>query len=92
VLATFTRFVLPALCKAEGGARVPMQVSLQEVKALPRFSRVLPVCLDASGTLIPQPPKNSGDYVSVAATVGIVEIPSEDGCVPGQSFPFYPFP
>lgn len=91
VLATFTRHVFPALYRCEGCAQVPQRVFVADVKPAPRFARLLPVGVGPSGLLVPHVPKNSGDYVTVAGTVGIVEVPCAADFKPGQPFSFYPF-
>jgi molybdopterin molybdotransferase len=89
VLATFTRFVLPVLMNPP---TTPLRVAVENITPLPRFSWLLPVAVDGNGNLIPRPPKNSGDYVSIAGSIGIVEIPPEPEFIPGQAFAFHPFP
>jgi molybdopterin molybdotransferase len=92
VLATFTRFVMPALCAMEGRRFAPWRMAVEGAKPLPRFSWLLTVARDASGRLVPRPPGNSGDHLSIAGCEGIVEIPGEPDFTPGQDFPFFPFP
>ena len=93
VLATFTRFVIPALLKIQGlDAPAPLKIPVENVSPLARFSWLLPVVVDEAGRLVPRPPRNSGDYVSIAGSIGIVEIPSEPDFTPGQAFSFHPFP
>jgi molybdopterin molybdotransferase len=93
VLATFTRFVLPALLKIQGlSTSLTLRFPLENVTPLPRFSWLLPVAVAANGQLIPRPPRNSGDYVSIAGAMGIVEIPPENDFTSGQSFAYHPFP
>ena len=93
VLATFARFVIPALLKIQGvSTPVLLRVPVDDVTPLPRFSWLLTVSMDANGHLIPRPPMNSGDYVSIAGSIGIVEIPPEPDFTSGQTFAFYPFP
>jgi molybdopterin molybdotransferase len=90
VLATFTRHVLPTLMRLEGREFSPLEVRMNEVPApLPKFSWLLTVAMGPDGTLLARPPVNSGDFISVAGSCGIVEIP------PGRAadaFDFYPFP
>jgi molybdopterin molybdotransferase len=93
VLATFTRFVLPALLRIQGlSAPAGFRVQVSSATPLPRFSWLLPVAPGPDGSLVPRPPRNSGDYVSIAGTIGIVEIPPEPAFTPGQAFSFFPFP
>jgi molybdopterin molybdotransferase len=93
VLATFTRFVIPALLRIQGiSSPVPLRIPLANVSPLPRFSWLLTVAADAKGCLVPRPPRNSGDYVSIAGSIGIIEIPPEPDFTAGQAFPFFPFP
>ncbi len=92
VLATFTRFVVPALLRMQGvGAFAPLRVAV-DAAPLPKFSWLLTVAKDGDGRLVPNAPKNSGDFVSIAGSVGIVEIPPQTDFTPGQSFAFHPFP
>ena len=90
VLATFTRHVLPALARLEGREFSPLKVHMNEAPApLPKFSWLLTVAMSPDGTLQARPPANSGDFISVAGSCGIVEVP------PGRTadaFDFYPFP
>lgn len=93
VLATFTRFVIPALLKIQGlETHAPLKISVPNVAPLPQFSWLLPVAPDEHGALIPRPPKNSGDYVSIAGAIGIVEIPPKPDFTSSERFSFYPFP
>ena len=90
VLATFTRYVLPALMKLAGAPMIPLTVSVAGVTPLPRFSWLLPVAVGEDGHLVVRAPKNSGDYVSVAGSVGIIEVPPAPEYTSGQNFAFYP--
>ncbi|RYD60777.1 MAG: molybdopterin molybdenumtransferase MoeA [Verrucomicrobiaceae bacterium] len=90
VLATFTRHVLPALSRLEGREFLPLKVRMNEAPApLPKFSWLLTVAMGPDGTLLARPPSNSGDFISVAGTCGIIEIPPGG---PAEAFDFYPFP
>ncbi len=92
VLATFTRFVVPALREIQGqSAPAPLRMPVANVTPAGRFSWLLPVAGDAAGRLVARPPRNSGDYVSLAGAIGIVEIPPQADFTAGQSFPFHPF-
>lgn len=90
VLATFIRHVLPALSRLEGREFSPLKVRMNEApRPLPKFSWLLTVAMGPDGTLFARPPSNSGDFISVAGSCGIVEVP------PGHSadaFDFFPFP
>lgn len=93
VLATFTRFVVPAVWKIQGlSTPLRLCVSMENIAPLPRFSWLLAVAVDTNGQLIPRSPRNSGDYVSIAGALGIVEIPPENDFTPGQSLAYHPFP
>jgi molybdopterin molybdotransferase len=90
VLATFTRHVLPTLVRLEGRTFQPLKIRMNDVPTpLPKFSWLLTVAMSPDGTLIARPPSNSGDFISVAGSCGIVEVP------PGRTadaFDFYLFP
>jgi molybdopterin molybdotransferase len=90
VLATFTRYVLPALSQFEGRDVTPPPRPLPDgIAPLAKLTWLLP--LDASGT--PLPPRNSGDFVSIAGTASFLEIPPaiDIPCDPGQLFPLFTF-
>lgn len=89
VLATFTRHVLPALARMEGRVFVPPKVTMNAPPpALPKFSWLLPVARAADGTLHARPPANSGDFISVAGCLDIVEVPPASTAT---TFDLYPF-
>jgi len=77
VLATFTRYVRPALELLQGtdpapAAAVPLA---RPLKPLPKLTWLLPARLDARGRAIPMPPQNSGDFISIAGATHLLEIP-----------------
>lgn len=93
VLATFTRFIIPILMKIQGlTSYSAMRIFVENVSPLPKFTWLLPVKPDGNGNLLPRPPRNSGDYVSIAGAVGIVEVPPQPDFTSAQTLPFYPFP
>jgi molybdopterin molybdotransferase len=90
VLATFARHLLPALSRLEGREFYPLKVCMNEAPApLPKFSWLLTVAGFRDGTVIARPPSNSGDFISVAGTCGIVEVPPASS---QNEFSFFPFP
>ncbi|MCW1921417.1 molybdopterin molybdotransferase MoeA [Luteolibacter arcticus] len=90
VLATFTRHVLPALSRLEGREFLPMKVRMNEAPVpLPKFSWLLTVAAGPDGTLLARPPSNSGDFISVAGSCGIVEVPP---AADPAELSFFPFP
>lgn len=91
VLATFARYVRPALAMMEGAGSVPAKVRVEGIRPLPEFTWLMPVALDDRGHHAPKPPRNSGDFVSLAGTIGFIEIPpaTETSCAP--VFSLYPF-
>lgn len=93
VLATFTRFVIPAIQHIQGLSQIcPLRLPVSDIKPLPSFTWLLPVSTDESGHLIPRPPRNSGDFTSIAQSIGMVEIPPEPDFTPNQPLAFHPFP
>ncbi len=93
VLATFTRFVIPTLIKIQGlTSNSPLRIAVQNVSPLPQFSWLLPVAPDGKGSMLPRPPRNSGDYVSIAGSIGIVEVPPQPDFTSADTLSFYPFP
>lgn len=88
VLATFTRYVIPALYQLEGRDVPPHPISMPGGFApLPRLTWLLPI----TRTGIPVPPRNSGDFVSIAGVAGFVEIPAEADFSADQPLAYYPF-
>ncbi len=88
VLATFTRYVLPALVQLDGRSYKPQKRMLPEgVQPLPQLTWLL--ALNDSGK--PLPPSNSGDFVSIAGAHGFLEIPPASGFDPSQIFNYHPF-
>ncbi len=93
VLATFTRLVVPTLMRLQGLSRCdPMRVAVSEVSALPDFSWLLMVAPDAKGRLVTRPPRNSGDFASLAGAIGMIEVPPQSARTSDTAYPFFPFP
>lgn len=89
VLATFARHVLPALARLEGRVFVPPKVAMNATPPpLPKLSWLLPVARAADGTLHARPPANSGDFISVAGSLGVVEVPPASHATTFDLFPF----
>lgn len=91
VLATFARYVRPALAAMEGEEFVATRVRVDGVERLRDFTWLLPVAVDATGSHVPRPPKNSGDFASLAGSVGIIEIAPSTDAGSDPMFPLYPF-
>jgi len=84
VLATFVHYVLPALLQLQGsepGSKLalPLATSLDPH---PSLTWLLPCRINAHGEAIPLPPKNSGDFVSVAGATHLLEIPPGRATLP----------
>ncbi|MDB6079974.1 MAG: molybdenum cofactor synthesis domain protein [Akkermansiaceae bacterium] len=76
VLATFTRYVMPALRKIEGASPLSLRLPLAAaVEPLPHLTWLLPARLE-NGAAHRLPPQNSGDFISVAGTTHLLEIPA----------------
>lgn len=93
------RYVLPVLAHLEGASArqrgVPVQLAAP-AKTL-KVTRLLPVRLgvSAAGQLLatPRPPANSGDFLTLAGTTGLVELPGMEGPLPaGTVVPYWPWP
>ncbi|MCB1131822.1 MAG: molybdopterin molybdenumtransferase MoeA, partial [Verrucomicrobiae bacterium] len=91
VLATFARYVRPALAATEGATFVPTRVRVEGIRSLPEFTWLMPVALDDNGDIVARPPRNSGDFVSLAGTIGFIEIPPTMQTSCAALFPLYPF-
>lgn len=84
VLATFTRYVRPALDLLQGSEPAPVTIPLaQPVRPLPKLTWLLPARLDEQGRAIPMPPQNSGDFISIAGATHLLEISPN-----GETLPF----
>lgn len=93
VLATFTRHVQPLLDRMEGTeCRTLSVVPGGEIRPLPAFGWLLTVSPGPDGTLHPRPPANSGDFISVAGSTGIIEIPPRPAFTAGAPLRYFPFP
>lgn len=93
------RYVLPVLAHLEGATArqrgLPVQLAAP-AKTL-KVTRLLPVRLGVSGTgqllATPRPPANSGDFLTLAGTTGLVELPGMEGPLPaGTVVPYWPWP
>ncbi len=85
VLATFVHYVLPALSRMQGSEPSP-RLALPLSSPLdphPTLTWLLPCRINARGEAIPLPPQNSGDFVSVAGSTHLLEIPSGRATLPG---------
>lgn len=92
VLATFTRHVGPYLSRMEGARTELLSiVPGGEIRPLPAFSWLLTVAPRPAGALHPRPPANSGDFISVAGSTGIIEIPPRPAFIPGAPLRYFPF-
>lgn len=84
VLATFTRYVRPALDLLQGTEPAPAAIPLaRPVRPLSKLTWLLPARLDSEGRAIPMPPQNSGDFISIAGATHLLEIPPG-----GETLPF----
>ena len=93
------RYVLPVLSHLEGATprQQGLPVQLAAAAKTLKVTRLLPVCLgvSASGQLLaaPRPPANSGDFLTLAGTTGLVELPGMEGPLPaGTVVPYWPWP
>ena len=93
------RYVLPVLAHLEGATArqhgLPVQLAAP-AKTL-KVARLLPVRVGVSvtGQLLatPRPPANSGDFLTLAGTTGLVELPGMEGPLPaGTVVPYWPWP
>jgi molybdopterin molybdotransferase len=97
--ACTVRYVLPVLQHLAGEpvrrAGLPVQLA-GSAKTL-KVTRLLPVVLDVgpTGQLLatPRPPANSGDFLTLAGTTGMVELPPGEGSLPAATVvPYWPWP
>jgi len=78
VLVGLHRYVLPALFQAMGASDTTLpKVTLKtDAPAHPKLTLFLPISIEEAGTASPRPANNSGDFVSILATDGFIELPS----------------
>lgn len=88
-LATFRRYLIPTLAELQGATFIPALVQVPAAKPLPTLSWLLTVGRAADGSLAPLPPSNSGNFVSITHSIGVIEIPPAPDFTPGQSFHLY---
>lgn len=83
VLATFTRYVRPALLAIQGEAPAsPLLLpTASPLESLPKLTWLLPARI-VDGRAHPLPPRNSGDFVSIAGATHLLEIPSGQSTLP----------
>lgn len=93
------RYVLPVLAQLEGATprQQGLPVQLAAAAKTLKVARLLPVQLgiSATGQLLatPRPPANSGDFLTLAGTTGLVELPGMDGpLAAGTVVPYWPWP
>ena len=88
VLATFTRFVRPALNQLQGLPN-PKRRTMppEDIKALNKLTWLLPL----GSRRQPLPPGNSGDFSSIAGAVGVLEVPPAHDFESDEPLDFYPF-
>ncbi|MFD0895639.1 molybdopterin molybdotransferase MoeA [Luteolibacter ambystomatis] len=80
VLATYTRYVRPALLAMQGATPPsPLLLPLASpTESLPKLTWLLPARI-VNGQAEPLPPRNSGDFVSIAGATHLLEIPPARG-------------
>lgn len=91
-LAGFARHVRPALDRLQGAepSRFPVPAPTG-ITPLPKFAWLLPVGFAADGRPLARPPRNSGDFVSIAGARGVVEIPPGPALDPDLPLAYFPF-
>jgi len=88
VLATFTRFVRPALNQLQELPNPKRRtVPPEDIQPLSKLTWLLPL----GNRRNPLPPGNSGDFSSIAGAVGVLEIPPIPNFDPESPLDFYPF-
>jgi molybdopterin molybdotransferase len=97
VLVCLRRYVIPFLERAQGAAAPPvLHAALTEpVEFAPPLTLFLPVILEAAGASLqarPAPVRNSGDFLALAGTDGIVELDAgRTRFATGEVVPFHPW-
>jgi len=87
VLATFSRYVLPALHGMSGQRHEPqMRACPEGIESLPEMAWLL--ALGAGGDI--RLVSNSGDFAALAGAVGFLELPPGAQTEGHPMFPFYP--
>ena len=97
VLVCLRRYVLPFLERAQGAPPPPLLAAAltEAVEFAPPLTLFLPVLIEAAGGTLqarPAPARNSGDFLAVAGTDGIVELAADrDRFTAGEVVPLYPW-
>ena len=97
VLVCLRRYIIPFLERAQGAAPPPvLEAALTEtVKFAPPLTLLLPVTIEAAGGTLqarPAPAQNSGDFLALAGTDGIVELAADrDHFAAGEVVPLHPW-
>lgn len=92
LLATFARFVRPAISLLQG-----LDFPIRKVdppsntQPLSQLTWLVPVVTTEGASPILRPPKNSGDYVSIATSTGVVEIPMTKDYHEAELLYYYPY-
>ncbi|MGC4017448.1 MAG: molybdopterin molybdotransferase MoeA [Luteolibacter sp.] len=92
VLATFTRYVRPALSAMQGtipSERLTAPLA-GPMESLPKLTWLLPARI-VNGCVHPLPPQNSGDFISIAGATHLLEIaPGRSTFPAGECVPLHP--
>jgi molybdopterin molybdotransferase len=90
-LATFARYVRPALDQFQGIPAYRRRfLPPKDLEPLEKLTWLAPIKLSSSGIEL-RAPRNSGDYVSITSATGVLEIPPSPEFSADKALRYYPF-
>ncbi|MGB1128797.1 MAG: molybdopterin molybdotransferase MoeA [Haloferula sp.] len=91
-LATFARYVRPALQRLQGLApRTRLLRAPDNLDPLEHLAWLAPVAVNPGKKTTLHPPQNSGDYISLSPATGVVEVPVAAEFSRSAALTYYPF-
>ena len=91
-LATFARYVRPALHQLQGLAPPTRLLRAPDgMEPLEKLTWLAPVAVATGRKTTLHPPANSGDYISLSPATGVVEVPIASAYSPTTALTYYPF-
>jgi len=91
-LATFARFVRPALHQLQGLAPPTRLLRAPDgLEPLEHLTWFAPVAVTTGKKTTLHPAQNSGDYISISPSTGVIEVPKADQFSRSAALTYYPF-
>ncbi|MBK1827084.1 molybdopterin molybdotransferase MoeA [Haloferula rosea] len=91
-LATFARFVRPALHQLQGLAPPTRLLRAPDsLEPLEHLTWLAPVAVATGKKTTLHPPQNSGDYISISPSTGVLEVPPVSSFSRSAALTYYPY-